>query len=45
MIDIEVMNNVLKGYPDLLDQYNSESKKNEISTQIYYLKLLNKKND
>lgn len=43
MVDLEVMNKVLKDYPYLLDQYNSESKKNEIQTQIEYLELLNKK--
>lgn len=43
MVDVEVMNKALKDYPELLDQYNSESKKSEVLTQIDYLKLLNEK--
>lgn len=43
LINNEVMNDVLKDFPDLLEQYNSENGKNEISVRIEYLNLLNKK--
>lgn len=43
MIDTEVMTKLLTEYPELLDQYNSESEKNEIPTRIEYLKILNNK--
>jgi len=41
MIDSEVMTKLLEDYPDLLNLYNSDSKKEEVPTQIEYLKLLN----
>lgn len=43
MINTEVMTKLLTEYPELLDQYNSESEKDEIPTQIEYLKILNRK--
>lgn len=43
MIDTEVMSELLREYPELLDQYHSESEKDKIPTQIEYLKILNTK--
>ena len=43
MIDSEIMIELLSEYPDLLEKYNSDSRKMEIPTQIEYLILLNDK--
>jgi len=42
MIDQKVIAHMLTGYPDLLEKFNSDSQKAKYSTQIEYLKLLNK---
>ncbi|TVZ26908.1 hypothetical protein JM83_1907 [Gillisia sp. Hel_I_86] len=39
MIDREVMTELLTEYPELLDEYNLEREKDEIPTQIEYLKI------
>lgn len=43
MIDAAVLSEMLIAYPDLLAQFNSEPEKDEIPTQIEYLKTLNSK--
>lgn len=43
MVDADVMSQLLIGYPELLNQYNSDSEKYEIPTQIEYLEILNNK--
>ncbi len=43
MIDTDVMTDLLTEYPELLNKYNLESAKDEIPTQIEYLKILNTK--
>jgi len=43
MIDTQMMTELLNEYPELLDKYNLESNKEEILTQIEYLKILNTK--
>ncbi len=41
MVDPEVMNNVLKDYPDLYTKYNTETKKDDREVQIEFLKQVN----
>lgn len=43
MIDAAVLSEMLTAYPELLAQFNSEPEKDEIPTQITYLKTLNSK--
>ena len=42
IIDQEVMNHLLEEYPDLREKFDSDSLKNKNSTEMDYLKLLNK---